>query len=293
MATKKRAKVQESRAAVATSLTALPLPVMHHIFSFLSANVLAQGVFRVCRAFYQAREQAKLYSELEFRRRGTEEAAVIALIQRAKGFLQRLSIDGLDFTDATLNALAQNASPSRFRSLSMRASKNPAFGEVSAVAPHLLAFLRSWSAARSAAAARGESPMQLAIRARFAAEEGVEYAEERSLLQRGCIELDGYAGGRCGDCKRDTLVFECSCGRLVCGSCSASCDECHEHRCSRRCSAECCDCSREMCRDACSDFIHCEQCDALCCTDCTQRCAVCENQFCTDCEVGHECPDAD
>ena len=58
-------------------------------------------------------------------RRDTPEATVIELIQRANGNLQQLSLAGVgSVTAATLTALAANASPARFRALSIERRKS-------------------------------------------------------------------------------------------------------------------------------------------------------------------------
>ena len=110
-----KAPAAKSSAALVHRLSA---SVTHYIFSFLRARELARGAFRVCKRWSAASDNGSLFAILELSHEDTSDATIVKLIQRAKGFLQRLWIGVPDVTpEAVLQALAANASPARFRSL--------------------------------------------------------------------------------------------------------------------------------------------------------------------------------
>ena len=253
MATDKKVKLEAKKPdQAAASSTVQPLAnrfqrlsaaVTRHAFAFLTANELAQGAFQVCKAFRSAREDAKLYSIVEVTRRDTPEATVIELIQRANGHLQQLSLDGVgSITSATLTALAANASPARFRALSIKRCGRIAdqFSN-NTISEALSGFLREWTAARHGTIERGQQMVPLAISCAFD-EAPVLGAGERRCAQRDSITLDGWAddghGGvafLCESCDKPTrpdCLIRCDgCWSCSCNDCVLSCSFCYRMLC--------------------------------------------------------------
>ena len=295
MASKKKVKLAAGRAAaaVASNLQCLSASVTHHLFSFLTTGELAQAVFRVCRSFRALSADGRHFSVLSIR--GATQATVIALIERAKGNLQELSLLGCEgVTDATLTALAANASPARFRLLDIRRSTPLGF-----TGAELRAFLASWTSARNALVARGAEVVPLTITCgirRIVQIDALDTAAMRSQLVRERITLDGFAaaesGEQCSECdKRLCLLatiaghgdrvddsvacYKCAKSCHLCeGACVIACETCGERSCGD-CMRECDKCLEWRCSEC---FSTCEFCDWKVC--CTEDCALCGKTTC-------------